>query len=224
MDIKINKDDFKSILSEYEDNRMSKYDNMPEHEFSEKFEGGMEKLLRRRKAPYYPLISSKRRVALLTAVLTLLVSMTTVLATDSLRESFFGFVEEIFTDRSHITTEEPGVAPDIIHIRYDITYIPDGYSKTGEKVYENMVESYYFNESTNQSLSFEQSTINGYVSIIDTENTRTEPISLENGMVGFYWSNKGIQNITVKNDEYIFDISGQIPKEEIIKVAESIKK
>ncbi len=58
--------------------------------------------------------------------------------------------------------------------------------------------------------------------IIDTEETELETIAI-NGCEGFFYSNKGINNILWNDGYYGFIISSSIHKEEIIKIAESIK-
>jgi hypothetical protein len=44
-----------------------------------------------------------------------------------------------------------------------------------------------------------------------------------NSLEAIYYENKGLNTIVFRNNYYIFKISGSIPKEIIIQIAESVK-
>ena len=63
-----------------------------EHIFSEKFERKMERLIRRRRKPYYSLISTSLRRTACIIVMFLVVSFTTVMSVEALRKPFLDFI------------------------------------------------------------------------------------------------------------------------------------
>lgn len=105
--------------------------------------------------------------------------------------------------------------------RYYPYYLPRGYEIESTFVDDSGVEILYINKN-NEKINycyFDKDAMAG----IDTEN-RIETSVLINGIKGSMF-NKNRHNILVFSlDEYIFIIEGNITQEEMIKIAESIKK
>ena len=83
---------------------------------------------------------------------------------------------------------------------------------------------YQFIEYTNEDgniIMFEQSLGDNSQVGIDTENTETEIIEV-NTYSGIYFENKGFKTIIFSNDTYVFLLTGNLEKSELIKIAESI--
>lgn len=57
---------------------------------------------------------------------------------------------------------------------------------------------------------------------IDTEDIETDKVTIS-GSEGLIYINKGITTIMWNNNKYVFNISGKVDKENIIKMANSIK-
>ena len=83
---------------------------------------------------------------------------------------------------------------------------------------------YQFIEYTNEDgniIMFEQSLGDNSQVGIDTENTETEIIEIKT-YSGIYFENKGFKTIIFSNDTYVFILTGNLGKSELIKIAESI--
>lgn len=98
--------------------------NETDHIFSDNFNLRSEKLIKRQKKSYYPLICTSARRAACVIIAFFVISMTTVLSVDALRKPFFDFIINIFTDHSEINFEGDldTNAPDKIIDKYEIGY------------------------------------------------------------------------------------------------------
>ena len=116
-------------------------------------------------------------------------------------------------------SEQKEEASQTLETIYEPTYIPDGF----ELAYEDLVGSMnYVQEYVKEKkyLGFEQDTINVAKSI-DSENMKRETVVIQ-GYEGQLNSKKGETILVWATDEYIFEISSNLGKEEILKVAESV--
>lgn len=105
--------------------------------------------------------------------------------------------------------------------KYYPHYLPKGYEINSTFTNDSGVEISYINKN-NEIINysyFDKNTKAG----IDTENT-TETSVFINGIKGSIFSKNRYRTLVFKLDEYIFIIEGHIEQEEIIKIAESIKK
>jgi len=111
--------------------------------------------------------------------------------------------------------------PTELNEKYYPHYLPEGYEIKSIFITDSGAEISYINNN-NEKINycyFDKDAKAG----IDTENT-TETSVLINGLKGSIFSKNGYRTLVIKLDEYIFIIEGHIEQEEIIKIAESIKK
>ena len=200
---------------------------MPEHKFSVSFEKRMKKLIRSQKKPYYFMINTVgKRVASFIIVLVLAFT-TTVLSVKSLRESVWNFIVEVyekwsilrFVDKNNNSTGDDELPQLVVSMP---TYIPKGFLLIHESS-DNISGMYTYRNYDGYIIDYEQHWINdGLQMMIDTEGVETENIKI--GTIdGIYFENKGYRNIIWRNDKYLFHLSSKISKEELLKIAESIK-
>jgi len=105
--------------------------------------------------------------------------------------------------------------------KYYPYYLPEGYEIESTFITDIGVEIFYVNKN-NEIISYSYFGKDATTGL-DTEN-RTETTVLVNGLSGSIFSKNGHRTLVFKSDEHIFIIEGHIAQEEIIKIAESIKK
>ena len=195
-----------------------------EHNFSEKFEWKMQKLIRRRRKPYYAMINTGfKRVACI-IVMFLIVSFTTVMSVEALRKPFLDFLSNIFSDHTTIESvlDLNGDYPKTIEERYEITGGLEGFSLTDELMRSNAISYIYSNG--NNSIMFSQRSIIGYKNQINTEYTPFSVIQINGNQAISYLDEKGYCFIIWNNGKYIFDLFSDLEQDALIKMAEFVKK
>ena len=184
-----------------------------EHDFSPRFEKRMQKLIRRRRRPYFKMINTAGKRVAVFAVTFLIISMTTVMSVKALREPFLDFIMSIFTDHSTVSTvsQTDKDYPAAINDRYTITYDLSGYELV-----------YYKNNDI--MIMFSQIVVSEYQANINTEGAEIEHIDINgHDAIGFE-DNNGYYTLIWNNGEYIIDLGSNIGKDALIKIAKSVQK
>ncbi|MGN0612993.1 MAG: hypothetical protein ACI4JB_03755, partial [Porcipelethomonas sp.] len=101
--------------------------DIPEHEFSKKFEKKINKLIKRRRKPYFHAISTVGKRAACIIIGFLAASTATVMSVDALREAVIGFFMKTFDTYSLVKLVDDKSHPDTIEEIYIITYDLSGY-------------------------------------------------------------------------------------------------
>ncbi len=169
----------------------------------------------------------RRRARIAAAVmLVLTVRLVSSFTAEASQIGFIRTLTQWFIDRGdshddfrYKQSEQKEEASQTLETIYEPTYIPDGF----ELAYEDLVGSMnYVQEYVKEKkyLGFEQDTINVAKSI-DSENMKRETVVIQ-GYEGQLNSKKGETILVWATDEYIFEISSSLGKEEVIKVAESV--
>lgn len=175
---------------------------------------------RKHKLRSFKKFASKAAVFIAVLAIGFAVTFTTV---DAFKITVINFIieqREKFSSIS-LTGNDNQAVPSELSGKYYPHYLPESYKIASSFINDDRVEISYVNEN-NEIINY------GYfgkdaTAGIDTEN-RTEANVLINGLQGHIFS-KNEHNILVFNmDEHIFVIDGFISQEEIIKIAESIKK
>ncbi len=196
-------------------------DQLKDITFSQVFEKKMQKLIKAQKKSYYYLINTVgKRVAVI--ILAIMISLTaTVFGVKAIRESVIEFITETFERFTNVIVryEEPPTQTEIIKAAPQ--YIPEGYTVESEMDIGGVYRKIYRNQE-NISINYIQQINFGTIYNLDTENVEFKKIYI-NSLDGIkYVKNKS--NIVVFADEnYLYTIQGQIPFDELIKIAESIK-
>lgn len=211
-----------TILLEYDEIYESAEDK--DIQFSEDFEKKMDRLIRRRRRPYYSLINTfgKRVACIVLAFIT--VMFTTVMSVEALRTPFLGFITGIFSDHSEIKayTESDDVYPDRIIDKYDITFDMSGF----EKVVISDDDISRFIKYTNGGITvdFSQDIVNGYSLYLNTEDATTEHIDINGHEAIGSLDNHGYYSLIWNNGKYIIEIASNIGKDALIQIAKSVQK
>lgn len=199
---------------------------LSEISFSERFQKRMDRLLRRQKRFYYPLINTAaKRVASILIACLLLMAATTA-SVKGLREMFIQFVTETFENFSSVLfIEESQSMEKIQHVAPNYPqYIPEGFSLVYEL--EDTMGAQRIYERDECSVTFEQHLINGELDIgINTEGSEYKKVIINEKYEAMLVENMGLRMITfrIKNHAYVISINDSFSESELIKIAESIK-
>lgn len=194
-----------------------------EHEFSLKFEKRMEKLINRRKKPYFRMINTVGKRVACIAACTFIVSAGALMSVDAVRDTVFGFIMNIFEDHSDISFEDDGKHPDTIQDIYEIGYDMSDYEISFE-VNNDKMRSVEYMDNKGNSIVFEQYVEDAFNLRINTEDATVSHIDLNGYDAMYYYDNNSFNNLIWDNGQYIFYISSNLTKEKTISVAESVKK
>lgn len=188
--------------------------NVPTHHFSPAFEEAVRPLLQ----PNITAVPKKKRkltkktakFLLVAAVLLVLAVATTAIAVPLARRAN---VTQL-PDHGEYEVAEPENAPDVDGITVD--YVPQGF------VLKEKYGHAYIYENGDYSFVVEKYEL-GAVITYDTEDYPAAPIMI-NGREGVYHrSDGGFSGIIFNNSEYILAVSGNISKEELVKIAQNVR-
>lgn len=189
-------------------------------EFSEEHEAKMRKLFKieRSKVFFKNFQKYSLRVAGILLVF-IIVSAISVFSVSAWRVKFLNFV---FDSKKPNTEFQFGDAKGNAYSNDEMTfeYIPSGFELVKSVANESNV--YLRFENSGLYFSFSLNSIGGKIGI-DTENGKIEELTI-NGYEAVYSENKNINALIWSNGEFAFTIIGNIPKEDIIKIAEKFKK
>lgn len=195
-----------------------------EHTFSHGFEKQMDKLIKRRKKPYYSLVNTVgKRVAVIILAF-VMISFTTVMSVEALRKPFISFITNMFSSHSEIRSdpEDSKQYPATIESKYDITEGIDGYKVILEEQYDNNRTLDYSKD--NIVVSFEQHIVDDFDMHTNTEGATIEHIDI-NGHEAIGWfDNHNYYHLIWNNGEYVIVISSNIGRNKLIGIAKSVQK
>lgn len=117
-----------------------------EHEFSDKFNRKMKKLIARQKKQYFRFVSTAgRRAACI--ILAVVVISASALSVEAVRNAVYDFIIKIFSNHSVVTTEsgtDDGY-PTSIEEKYYISKLPAGFEQTQYGETDNSISVFYSN-------------------------------------------------------------------------------
>lgn len=216
-----------TILLEYDEIYESAEDE--NIQFSEGFEKKMDKLIRKRKRPYYKLVNTAAKKVALFTIVFLSVSVITVLKVDALRNFFNNIFMEMFSDHSHITVRSESddssdtvIYPDKIESKYDITSDMSGYKR--EIISDNEMARLLVYSKNDIVVSVYQHTIPDFVSDVNTENSEIDHIDINGKEAIGFLDNQNYYTLIWNNGEYVIQISSNIGKDALIEIAKSVQK
>lgn len=189
-------------------------DDIPKHKFSEKHEKIMKPLLACQPRDNERRLSGKIIRFIIIAAVIMAVAAT-VFAIPSSRE----FIIKKFSGRTQYSVTETENNQKVESL--DIGYIPAGFEKTYEYDYDYFYKYGYENINGKEHFDVDKHGLNAainYDSRFDSEEIYV------NGAKGVYFSaENGDKAIVFNNGEYVYTISGDIEKEELIKIAQNVK-
>lgn len=217
----------KKLLMAFDLYNKELYESLPSDEelggitFSDAFENKMQKLINAQKKSYYYMINTVgKRVAII--LLTLFISLTvTTFGVKAIRESVIEFITETFDKFTKVTVKnEDTSATHDVFIKASPQYIPQGYTVESEIDVFGVYQIYY-TDKNNNTIDYHQEFGNLNTLQINTENVEYENITI-NSYDGVFYNN-GSNTIVFADETYLYKVYGQISKDELIKIAESIK-
>jgi hypothetical protein len=218
-----------ALESSFEDecNKMMNME-MPEFETSESFDKKMEKLISRQKKPYFKMVctAGRRAACIITILLVLSASSMSVKAVREKAKRIFNSVISSSDDLSGATICNDHKT---IELRYTLSALPDDFKAVN---YESNTENsyfsyYYYSDSRNQEIYFEQYTYNAYTVLVEGDFTPDEYITAENSQVYQVKlepdtvENRNVYTVVWTNGEYFFKASGNLDKEELLELCSS---
>lgn len=222
-----NEDDLllKQALKTYQEKTLIDLPNNEELEkitFTEKFEKKMQKLIKAQRKPYYNMTNSVgKRVA---CVLVALIILFTMMSMTAIGKSFIRFIVDTFDDHSQVTFEEGSDFTPATFVSYAPAYVPDGYEITYRDSALNMYNDIEYTNENGAVLQYSQTPAIGHT-LANTENAVIEKTYV-NDYEAMYWESTERRYVLFVDETYSYMIIGvynEISREEIIKVAESIK-
>lgn len=191
--------------------------------FTKEFKEKMEKLIEReRKFYFYWINTVGKRVAVI--ILAILICFTTVtFSVKALREPFVSFIVETFERYTNVIFVSDKYANDKIEHFKKITpkYIPEGYVKDSEVDGAGFCQVMYFNLDGLNYILYTQNINDATTIQANTQGVEYDNIYI-NDYEGIIYSNKGVSTIIFGTEQYAISIDTTLPREELIKIAESI--
>lgn len=193
--------------------------DMPDHRFSPQFERKMKRLAGGG-APKK--LTVRRLFVCVTAAL--IAAALAASSVSAVRDFFKRFFTETFSTHTAVQSADTAEAPETIEAVYTID-VPDGFEtvfeEQADEVTQFMVHEY---EKDDKYIIFSQYSKKSFNVMVDTENQAMEYITV-NGNEGYIIRlDDDSYYISWDNGDYIFDIEGNIGKNQLIEIAETVKK
>lgn len=195
-----------------------------EHTFSPEFEEQMDKLIKRRRKPYYSIVNTVGKRVAVVILAFVMVSFTTIMSVEALRKPFLKFITNMFSTHSEIKSDpdDSKEYPKTIESKYDITNGVNGYGRDVLCDESSKVSLHY--SLGDNLIEFEQRVVDGFTGYYNTEDAAIEHIDI-NGHDAMGWvDNHNYYNMIWNNGEYVIVISSNISKSELIEMAKSVQK
>lgn len=200
--------------------------NAEPHSFSPQFEHNMKKLSRSIG------IKEKSRAAVkvickfaVTAAAVMGISFGGLLTQHEVYAAVSNVVRDVFSTHDKYTYQGSFNSNDM-DFDYSIEpgYIPEGY-ELRSVLYPGGAKLMAYESRDEKTIDFEYGFVDGTAISIDNERHTLKEID-KNGQTYYYYEAKEEDDLNVLiwySGEYVYDINAQLPKEEIVKIAESIK-
>lgn len=186
---------------------------VPKHKFSKEHNKAIEKIIYPDKKDYR-IKFSKNTIKILLIAAILLSVATTVFAIPTCREHILNR----FSNHSEYSVASTGNAKNVDSL--NVNYVPKGF-KLIEKDTDKLEYTYIY-EKENSILYISKSMLTTNIHF-DTEKYGSENIKINNLNAIYYKINDLNCGIIFNNGEYVFSISGNLNKDELVKIAQNIK-
>lgn len=191
-----------------------------DHEFSDGFHAKMNKLVKRRKKPYYKLLNTafKRTAAAAAVILLIFLSPLSVKA---VRESAYDFILRVFSDHAELsvaTTDDN--YPKTIETEYTMPYLDNWDMEVWINDKEEIMKYY---TKDDRIAIFSQFTIDHYVAKLEKDYSGFDPYTDKDGSK--YLISVGETDISIlwNNREYVFLLVGDFTKKEALEMCRTMK-
>lgn len=192
--------------------------DMPEHRFSPQFERKMKRLAG---GGALKKLTVRRLFICVTAAL--IAAALAASSVSAVRDFFKRFFTETFSTHTAVQSADTAEAPETIEVVYTID-VPEGFETEDEFMSDIFCNTVYRNKENNEYIIFNQNIRSAFDIYVNTENQTMEYVEI-NGCDGFI-VDIGIDEayISWDNGEYVFEISGNIGKSELIIISETVQK
>lgn len=214
-----------SILEQVCKEEFSEFSEPEKHKFRLKNRIRMRRILsrfKRNSTVHIPVRRMNRRLvtAIVVAILLAVMAVTTA-AVLLLR----GFIAQEHEDNTQLFAENIAGAPTTIEEVYYIPELPEGYLLVKQWDANLLVYSMYRDSSSENVLTFDQYVKTEFDTHYDNNAMHPVTIGEYNGIYIDYSNNEQLISCVIwDNGDYIFQLEGFLSKDEIITIAESVKK
>lgn len=201
----------------------------PSHEFSSRYKSSVNKLLKRRRKTYYPLISSLGKRVTTVAAAAAVAMYCSVFTVSSVKESLYEIDQSEYEEYFYHVTVDKDVAqyyPTVIEEEYTLSGIPSDYEETICQKSEKKIRSVYENKNRNYIIFYQYTKAvfnSGFIyeneEIFTDENDQQYICySFDDTTVlkdcTFFWD----------NGQYIFEVSSDMDKEQLFELCKTLEK
>lgn len=172
---------------------------------------------------YSPILENLKRVAVVVLAI-LSISFAGALSIEAVRVDIYNAIIEWFDKSYRISFEEkPEVTTERI-LEYKEPILPENYGRY--EIRKSKIDYFIEYESVDGLVTYSQSLFENYISDWSNEETLIESIQI-NGFDGikatYTVSDTTTTSIIWHDDIYVYSLSGSLPYEELLKIAETIK-
>lgn len=186
---------------------------IPKHKFSKKHSEKMKEIFQTEPKEKKHKLSKKTIKFILIAAILLSLAIT-VFAIPAYRE----FIIEKFFNHSEYIVVDTSYAKDVTSL--NLNYIPTGFERTEEYTSNDFyIETYNNNYQYFYVKKYKLNTNIGY----DTEKYNSENIRINGIEAVYYMPDNELKGIIFNNGEYMYIISGNIDKKELVKIAQNVE-
>lgn len=193
-----------------------------EHEFSSKFNKDMQKLVKRRRKPYYKLINTVGKRIACIVIAFLVASSVTILSVKALRNAVADFYVSIFEKFSTVQPIEDDSAPLTIEDIYEITYDLSEFTIDYEEYDDYSRYITYIKDDI--AIFYEQYTKDMYDVNINTEDAEISTLIINGYEAIYFQDNNQYYHLIWDNGDYIISLGSNIGKDILIDIAKSVQK
>lgn len=214
-------------LTAFQEKRLAELptdDELNKITLSEKLERKMQKLIAAQKRPYYTMFNTVGKRVASIAVIVVLLAAVTLSAFPVVTDASLQFVVKVHEKGTDFSFPQPATSTDVLVCTYP-TYVPDGYERVDYPESpigkSSHLYCHYENEEGNK-IWFYQILIHSSLHFgVNTEGVEIEDTYI-NGFKGVSYCKDNLNNIVWRGGDYLYYLAGDIPKDELLKMAESI--
>lgn len=189
-------------------------DEIPQHKFSKKYNDKMKELFQSEQNNKHKFSKKTLKFLLIAAIL--LSIATTVFAIPTSRE----YIVDKFSNHSEYNVIDTKKAKKVKS--FNVNYIPAGFKKVEDEDYSS--NHYYIEDYENSDRFFvaEKLELSSRISF-DTEHYEPENIEINGADAVYFRSNNNAKGIIFNDGNYIYIITGNIEKDELVKIAQNLE-
>ena len=189
-------------------------DDLPEPVYSEKHKRWVKKLFNKMRGDrYHRFTTNTVKVMLVAAILSAL--LLTAFVIPSSREFI---IDKFDIYSTYKLTEDNGNS---VNGEITVGYIPEGFELVDEQEFDLSIMNYYSNKDFD---TFSISKSSSALKIeFDSENIETKDVVIDQIVYVYYVSDSGNASVMWNKNDYIYQVDGVLPINELIKVAKSVK-